>query len=52
MSDGRITEWRSSCQVNQEFQQKFKTESGAEYRTYLQSKEPVVVKPFEQIKNQ
>jgi hypothetical protein len=51
MSDGRMTEWKSSCQVNQDFQNKFKVQTGPEYRKYLQEKVPTVVKPFEQVKN-
>lgn len=44
MSDGRsLTDWRPSCEINQQLKKQFEVNSDAEYRSFLQNKSPVVV---------
>ena len=44
MSDGRaLTDWRPSCEINESLKQQFEVKSDSEYRSYLQTKSPVVL---------
>jgi hypothetical protein len=43
MSDGRLTNYVSRCQLNGEIQNEFKIKSEAEYRMFLQSQPQAVI---------